>query len=132
MGAEASKGSAAVAPGERSINRECDVFSRYLISQPPTDYILRQYEMAVVSRNLANDAEFSAFDRRTLRLARRNVFFTRLADAYCALFHRHGALRRKLILLLAILEHTAPTAAVLIGQRFADQLASAQISSSWG
>lgn len=106
----AAKGSAAVAPGHVSINSECDVFSRYLVSQVPTDYIRRQYETAVVARNLASDAEFSAFDRRTLRLARRHAFFTRLADAYCAIFHRHGVLRRKLILLLAILEHTAPTA----------------------
>jgi nucleoside-diphosphate-sugar epimerase len=101
----------AIAPCLATIDRECDVFTRYLVSQPPTDYIHKQYEMAVLARGLANDAEFAAFDRRTLSFARRNVFFTRVADAYCAIFHRHGALRRKLILLLAILEHAAPTAA---------------------
>jgi nucleoside-diphosphate-sugar epimerase len=108
-----AEGSTAIAPCLATIDRECDVFTRYLVSQPPTDYIHKQYEMAVLARDLANDAEFAAFDRRTLSFARRNVFFTRVADAYCAIFHRHGVLRRKLILLLAILEHTAPTAARL-------------------
>ena len=93
-----------------TIDRECAVFTRYLVGQPHTDYIHKQYEMAVLARDLANDAEFAAFDRRTLNFARRNVFFTRVTDAYCAIFHRHGVLRRKLILLLAILEHAAPTA----------------------
>lgn len=107
-----AKGSTAIARCDlATIDRECDVFTRYLVSQPPTDYIHKQYEMAVLARDLANDAEFAAFDRRTLRFARRNIFFTRVADAYCAIFHRHGVLRRKLILLLAILEHTTPTAA---------------------
>ena len=107
-----AEGSTAIAPCDlAAIDRECDVFTRYLVGQPPTDYIHKQYEMAVLARDLANDAEFAAFDRRTLRFARRNVFFTRVADAYCAIFHRHGVLRRKLILLLAILEHTTPTAA---------------------
>jgi hypothetical protein len=94
-----------------TIRRECEVFAHYLVGQPPTDYIRKQYELAAIARDLADDVEFTAFDRTTLRCARRNVFFTRAADAYCAIFHRHGILRRKLILLLAILEHAAPTAA---------------------
>jgi hypothetical protein len=108
----AAEESKAVAPGEvTTINRECEVFAHYLVDQPPTDYIREQYEMATLARDLANDSKFAAFDRTTLRFARRGVFFTRVADAYCAFFHRRGILRRKLILLLAILEHAAPTAA---------------------
>jgi nucleoside-diphosphate-sugar epimerase len=107
-----AEGSTDIAPCDvTTIRRECNVFTSYLVSQQPTDYVYKQYEMAVLARNLANDDEFAAFDGKTLRLARRNVFFTRVADAYCAIFHRHGVLRRKLILLLAILEHAAPTAA---------------------
>jgi nucleoside-diphosphate-sugar epimerase len=107
-----AESSTAIAPCDfAAIVRECDVFTRYLVGQPPTDYVHKQYKMAVLARDLANSAEFRDFDRRTLSLARRNAFFTRVADAYCAIFHRHGVLRRKLILLLAILEHTPPTAA---------------------
>ena len=108
---DGAEGSTAIASCDLVIiDRECEVFSRYLVDQPPTAYIHRQYEMAVLARDLANEAELAPFDRRTLGLARRNVFFTRVADAYCAIFHPHGVLRRKLILLLAILEHAPPTA----------------------
>jgi len=92
------------------IDREVDVFSRYLVNEAPTDYIRKQYSVAVVARRLVNDDELSTFDRATLNLARRHVSFTRFTDAYCTIFHRHGVMRRKLTLLLAILEHTAPIA----------------------
>jgi nucleoside-diphosphate-sugar epimerase len=91
------------------LDRECDVFSRCLVDEKATPYIHTQYEAALKAKELADDTAFSSFDRKTLRLARRNVAFANLADAYCALFHRNGALRRKLVLLLAILEHTTPT-----------------------
>jgi nucleoside-diphosphate-sugar epimerase len=93
-----------------TIDRECDIFTRYLVSQPPTQYIQDQYKMALRAFNLAGDAEFAPFDRRTLNFARRNVYFARVADGHCAIFHRRGVLRRKLILLIAILEHAQPTA----------------------
>ncbi|GAH41406.1 unnamed protein product, partial [marine sediment metagenome] len=64
------------AVAQPDLSRECDVFSRYLIDQKPTAYILKQYEAAVIVRGLHRDSELSPFDRRTLRLARRNVFFT--------------------------------------------------------
>jgi hypothetical protein len=104
----ATRAPIALAPVD--LDRECEIFSRYLVSQQPTAYIRKEYKAALIARDLANDGDFSAFDRRTLRLARHNVLFARFADAYCALFHRQGVLRRKLVLLLAILEHTAPTA----------------------
>jgi hypothetical protein len=95
---------------QRTTDRECEIFSRYLVGLRPTDYLREQYDLALRARHLANEAELAAFDRRTLGFACRSVFFTRVADAYCAIFHRHGALRRKLVLLLAILEHAPPTA----------------------
>jgi len=64
---------------------------------------------AAATHGLASDEEFSCFDRATLKLARSGRMFGRWADAYCALFHRAGALRRKLVVLAAILEHVAPT-----------------------
>jgi NADH dehydrogenase len=99
-----------VAVQRATLARECRVFSRYLASQEPTAYIREQYQAAAVARELANPEEFSSFDRKTLWLARQSIVLTHLADTYCVVFHRNGALRRKLILLLAILEHTAPTA----------------------
>ena len=91
------------------LSRECDIFCCYLVGQKPTAYIRNTYLSALNARRLLRDAEFSAFDRTTLRLARHHTLLVHLADTYCALFHRHGALRSRLVLLLAILEHTAPT-----------------------
>jgi NADH dehydrogenase len=104
------KGSRPIALDFSMIDRECEIFSRYLIAQRPTDYIHRKYGAAIIARGIADDCALSAFDRQTLDLARQNVFLTRLTDAYCAMFHRTGVLRRKLTLLLAIVEHTTPTA----------------------
>ena len=84
------------------------VFTRYLTNRLPTEYVAKQYRMALAARGLANDDDFSDFDRVTLKFARHGVLCARFADSYCAIFRRHGALRRKLILLMAILEHTAP------------------------
>jgi hypothetical protein len=91
-----------------TIDREAEVFTRHLVGEVPNEYVRKAYREATIARGLASDEDFSPFDRATLRLARRGALWTRFADSYCALFHRHGALRRKLILLLAILEHTAP------------------------
>jgi hypothetical protein len=84
------------------------VFTRYLTNQTTTEYVAKQYRMALAARGLAKDDDFSAFDRVTLNLASRGLVWTRFADAYCAIFRRHGVLRRRLILLMAIVEHTAP------------------------
>jgi nucleoside-diphosphate-sugar epimerase len=95
--------------GESELDRtEVVVFTRYLTRLAPSEYIARQYRNALHARGLAKDSDFSVFDRLTLRLARRGTLYTRIVDAYCAVFCRCGPLRRRLILLMAIVEHTAP------------------------
>ena len=51
----------------------------------------------------------AALIEQPLKLRVWDATFARWADSYCALFRRNGILRRKLILLAAILEHVAPT-----------------------
>ena len=99
---------ASLPPLREPTKSELVVFTRYLTNMVPTEYVGEQYRMALLAHNLARDADFSAFDRLTLNLARRGVLCTRFADAHCAIFRRHGAMRRRLILLMAILEHVAP------------------------
>lgn len=99
-------------PPERSqglLDEECRSLTTYLVGTLPTDYVRERYAMAAQAHGLARDEDFSRFDRVTLRLARRGHMFARSADAYCALFHSKGVLRRKLVLLAAVLEHVAPT-----------------------
>ncbi len=94
---------------ERVLKAECRSLTAYLTGAPPSPYVEERYTRAAHVHGLGFDADFSCFDRATLWLARRGRMFARWADAYCALFHRAGPLRRKLVVLAAILEHVAPT-----------------------
>jgi NADH dehydrogenase len=93
----------------RVLEKECRTFAAYLLGASPGAYVREHYERAAYAHGLAFDGDFTRFDRITLALARKAPLFARCADAYCALFHPRGALRRKLIVLAAILEHAAPT-----------------------
>lgn len=90
------------------LERECRLFAAYLIGQTPSAYVVEQYVRAARVHNLAQDKDFPCLDRTALKIARRGGVFARWIDAYCALFRPGGALRRKLVLLSAILEHVAP------------------------
>jgi hypothetical protein len=94
---------------ERVLKAECLSLAVYLTRVPPSPYVVEQYTRAAHVHGLGFDQDFSCFDRATLWLARRGRIFARWADAYCALLHRAGALRRKLVVMAAILEHVAPT-----------------------
>jgi len=94
---------------KRALTEECRALTTYLVGTAPTAYIEEQYARAAHIHGLAFDEDFSCFDRVTVRLARSNRLTARSADAYCGLLHRRGVLRRKLIVLSAILEHVAPT-----------------------
>ncbi|MBC2665151.1 NAD(P)H-binding protein [Novosphingobium flavum] len=91
---------------------ECEVFARYLTGMPPEADTLRHYLAALQAHGLTATAPLSDFDRTSLRLARKGEWMARCIDAYCALFARRGALRRRLIILAAILENRAPTNAL--------------------
>jgi len=93
----------------RALESECALFARYLIGVAPGPYIMKHYVAAAEAHGLARDDGFAPFDRAMLRLARRGALLARAADAYCAILHRGGVLRRKLVLLAALLEHAAPT-----------------------
>ncbi len=94
---------------KRALREECRALTAYLVGGAPSAYIEAQYTRAAHVHGLAFDDSFSCFDRVTVRLARSNRLAARAADAYCGLLHRRGVLRRKLIVLSAILEHVAPT-----------------------
>jgi hypothetical protein len=96
-------------PSRHLLNGECRSLAKYLVGLPSSTYIEEQYALATQAHGLAYDKDFSCFDRATLNIARRGRLLARCTDAYCALFCRNGALRRKLILLAAILEHVTPT-----------------------
>lgn len=91
------------------LHAEAALFGRYLVGVPPDAYATRHYVAAAVEYGLALDSDLAPFDRTMLSIARKGQLLTRIADAYSAILHRGGALRRKLVMLAAILEHAAPT-----------------------
>lgn len=102
-------GGAGGAPGGPT-DRECDLFTRYLIGQPATAEMCRHYARALAARGLA-DWPPGRFDRLLLGLAERGRAGTALVDAYTAFVDRGAPVRRRLVLLMAILENTPEGAA---------------------
>ena len=92
---------------ERVEDRECVVFTGHLLGVAPDAYVKRKYaEAHDVLGGLAPTDPFDAF---LLRFASKHRVCTRLADAYARVFRPGSALRRKLIVLLAILETSPPS-----------------------
>ena len=90
-------------------NRECAVFCRYLLGTKPTEYVMRKYEEAHKLGCVDDGMTSDPFDRTLTALAKISPVATRIVDSYAAVFFHNCLLRRKLILLLAILESCAPS-----------------------
>ena len=88
---------------DAALEAECRRFTAYLLDLSPSPYVIACYVRA--HRVTAAFEPHDRFDRVALRLA---AWVPRLADAHARLFAPASALRRKLVLLLAILETSAP------------------------
>lgn len=87
------------------LERECRAFTRLLTGQPPTAYVIRKYLDAHHGRPELDAA--TGFERVLVTHASRGPIMARLADAYARRVFPRGCLRKKLVLLLAIVE-TSP------------------------
>lgn len=95
------------------LERESRAFSRYLIGDVADDAILANYVTAVESGIAGSCPEASAFDRLLTRIARIRPTTTRAVDVYARHFCPAAPFRKRLILMLAILEsHARPYAAM--------------------
>ena len=91
------------------LRRECTVFCRYLIGTEPNDYIMKKYEEAHMSGAMSHAVRIAAFDRILVAMAGTSGVATTLVDSYAAVFFRTAVVRKKLVLLVAILESCAPS-----------------------
>lgn len=96
-----------------ALARESRVFARYLLGRPVGEEVLRSYEAAVQGGAAGPHPEPIAFDRLVAALARATPALTRLVDMYSRHFRRTSPVRKRLILMLAILESHAPLYAEL-------------------
>jgi hypothetical protein len=91
---------------DAALEAECRRLTGYLLDAPPTPYVIACYVRA--HRTTPAFEPDGTFDRVALRLAASGPG-VRLADAHARLFAPASALRRKLVLLLAILETASPS-----------------------
>jgi len=98
--------------GGETLIAECRVFCRYLVGIGPPSDVVAAYQKAH-ALGVVNLGRPTPMDRALLRVAGMGPALARTADAYAAVFARSGLLRRKLVLLIAILESRASTATLL-------------------
>lgn len=99
-----------VAPGGR-FDRECRTFARHLLRVNPDEYVRRKY--AEAHEVLPGLSAPDRFENMLVRFARAHRILAAVADAYARVFLPDGLLRRKLVLLLALLETSSPSAALV-------------------
>ena len=93
------------------LERECRVFTRHLLGTTCGPYVVRKYIEAHELSPLFTNA--NRFDALLLRLANAGSLAAKLVDGYACIFAPRSLVRRKLVLLLAILESCAPTSDVI-------------------
>jgi hypothetical protein len=84
--------------------QECRTFARYLCGIDAPDDVVRSYLRGLQSTAFRDGPPVTPLDDMLQSLARRGVLRAALADTYARFFAPGGALRRRLVLLLAILE----------------------------
>ncbi len=97
------------------LDSECQTYCRYLTGQNPTSYIREKYheyhQMSGAFSSLAR------FDRFLLSFSRRGTWMARIADGYSVRFLKQSAVRKKLVLMLALLECAPPSSSYLDASR---------------
>ncbi len=93
----------------KTLDRECGVFCRYLIGQTPNDYVRRKYREAHRCPPFSRGNPLTSADKFLVQIARFGPWSTNIIDAYTRVFRPFSTIRKKLVLLLAILESCAPT-----------------------
>jgi len=105
------------------LERECRSYSRYLIGQLPSAYVIGKYR----EFHLESDAAvvtLDAFDHFLVGVSARGPIWARLADTYAARFRKNSAVHRKLVLMVALLE-CSPSSFEIVEQVQANSFAGA-------
>ncbi len=90
-----------------ALEKECKDLSRYLIGRAPSELVVRAYVQAHELGSLTQPEGADGYDRLLLNMGRRGGVLAKSADVHARFFANTGVLRRKLVLLLAILETDA-------------------------
>jgi len=94
-------------PDDSRLEAECQSLCRYLIGTSADPYVSAKYIQAHASGSVG--ASTGDRDAALAWAAAQSPILARFADAYASIFARDGLLRRKLALMLAILESRRAT-----------------------
>ena len=98
---------------DETIRREFRTFGRYLVGRDPGAYAMGYYERWHAAQGNGEAARAPAIDRVLVAVARLHPWATRMADAYSARLCKASLLRRKLVLVLALVECSPETYALV-------------------
>jgi len=99
-------------PGlEPELERECRSYTRYLTGQPPSGYVIEKY--LDFHQKIGLPADKGRLEAFLVAVSAKGPFWTRLADSYASVWCRHSAVRKKLVLTLALLECASPACETL-------------------
>jgi len=90
-----------------ALERECESYTRYLSGRMPTPYVVEKY--LDFHQKIGFPAERDRFDRFLVSFSACGPFRARLADSYASVFRKNSAVRKKLVVTLALLECAPPT-----------------------
>ena len=92
----------AASPGQ--LETECLTYTRYLIGQQASPYVLAKYRQAHQAIPALAAPPADPFDDFLVRFSARAPLAAALADAFCCRFFKRATVRKKLVLALALLE----------------------------
>ncbi len=93
----------------KQLDQEARVYTKYLIKQAPSPYVIEKYRQAHLRSPNVHQALENPFNELLVKLSSKGPFWARLVDSYATFFLRNALVRKKIILLMAILESSAPT-----------------------
>jgi len=88
------------------IEQECQSYARYLAGCAPTPYVIAKY--LDFHQKMGNDPTGDRFERLLVSVSARGPLWARLADSYCSIWRKNSLLRKKLVVVLALLECAPP------------------------
>ena len=91
------------------LEHECRVLSRYLIGRTPDRYVVGKYIEAHRASDVWREARAVGYEGFLLKAAVIHPVTARVVDAYCRVFLPGSLVRKKSVLLLAILEASPST-----------------------
>ena len=91
------------------LERECRTYTKYLIGQAPTPYVIEHYLDFHEKSDVMGTPKFDRFDQFLVAVSARGPLWARLADSYASVFRKNSTVRKKLVLTLALLECAPPS-----------------------